>query len=105
MEYTTGVREYRKVNRWFRIGFIYRGDQLGGDVRFSTFVFQVTNCRSGPATGHSIFSAFYKFARNNKIKYIITGSNYLTECCREPQEWGGYSGVDKTLLMAIHKKF
>jgi N-acetyl sugar amidotransferase len=53
----------------------------------------------------AFFSALYKFARKKKIKYIITGSNYSTECCREPQEWGGYSGVDKTLLTDIHKKF
>jgi N-acetyl sugar amidotransferase len=53
----------------------------------------------------AFFSALYKFAKKNKIKHIITGSNYSTECCREPEEWGGYPGVDKTLLNDIHKKF
>ena len=34
------------------------------------------------------FSELYKFARKYKIKYILTGSNFSTECCREPEEWG-----------------
>lgn len=53
----------------------------------------------------AFFSGLYKFARKNKIKYILTGSNYSTECCREPEEWGGYPGIDKTLFQDIHKKF
>ena len=54
---------------------------------------------------YAFFSALYKFARKNKIKYILTGSNYSTECCREPEEWGGYLGIDKKLLKDIHSKF
>lgn len=53
----------------------------------------------------AFFSGLYKFARKNKIKYIITGANYSTECCREPEEWGGYPGIDKTLFDDIHGKF
>ena len=53
----------------------------------------------------AFFSALYKFARKYKIKYILTGSNYSTECCREPQEWGAYLGIDKTLFKDICKKF
>lgn len=53
----------------------------------------------------AFFSALYKFARKNKIKYVLTGSNYSTECCREPEEWGGYPGIDKILFKDIHKKF
>jgi len=53
----------------------------------------------------AFFSALYKFAPKHKIKYIITGSNFSTESCREPEEWGGYPGVDKTLLKSIHSKF
>lgn len=37
----------------------------------------------------AFFSGLYKFARKYKIKHIITGSNFSTECCREPEEWGG----------------
>lgn len=53
----------------------------------------------------AFFSALYKFARKNDIKFILTGSNFSTECCREPEEWGGYPGIDKTLFKDIHKKF
>jgi N-acetyl sugar amidotransferase len=50
------------------------------------------------------FSQLYKFARKHKIKYVFTGSNYSTECCREPEEWGGYLGIDKKLFSDIWLK-
>lgn len=53
----------------------------------------------------AFFSALYKFARKNKIKYVITGANYSTECCREPEEWGAYPGIDKILINDIHARF
>lgn len=53
----------------------------------------------------AFFSGLYKFARKNKIKHIITGSNFSTECCREPEEWGGYLGIDKLLFNDINNKF
>ncbi|QIL39209.1 N-acetyl sugar amidotransferase [Pedobacter sp. HDW13] len=53
----------------------------------------------------AFFSALYKFARKNKIKHIITGANFSTECCREPEEWGAYPGIDKLLINDIHNKF
>jgi len=46
----------------------------------------------------AFFSGLYKFARQYKLKHIITGSNFSTECCREPEEWGGYLGIDKRLF-------
>jgi N-acetyl sugar amidotransferase len=52
----------------------------------------------------SFFSGLYKFARQHGIKHIITGSNFSTECCREPEEWGGYLGIDKTLFGDIWTK-
>lgn len=52
----------------------------------------------------AFFSGLYSFARKYKIKHIITGSNYSTECCREPEEWGGYLGVDTVLFNDIWKK-
>jgi N-acetyl sugar amidotransferase len=52
----------------------------------------------------AFFSGLYKFARKYKIKHIITGSNFSTECCREPEEWGGYLGIDKTLFGDIWQK-
>lgn len=53
----------------------------------------------------AFFSALYKFAKKHKIKYVITGGNYSTECCREPEEWGAYPGIDKTLINDIYSKF
>ncbi len=53
----------------------------------------------------AFFSALYQFARKNKIKYILTGANYSTECCREPDEWGAYPGIDKRLIKDIHQQF
>ena len=53
----------------------------------------------------AFFSAMYKFARKHRIKYVLTGGNYSTECCREPEEWGGYPGIDLRLFKDIHKQF
>jgi N-acetyl sugar amidotransferase len=53
----------------------------------------------------AFFSALYRFARKNRIKHVLTGANYSTECCREPEEWGGYPGIDKTLFLDIHARF
>ena len=53
----------------------------------------------------AFFSGLYKFARAHKIKHVITGSNYSTECCREPEEWGGYLGIDSMLFHDIHRQF
>ena len=53
----------------------------------------------------AFFSSIYRFAKKNRIKYVINGGNYSTECCREPEEWGAYPGIDKTLVKDIHKQF
>lgn len=53
----------------------------------------------------AFFSALYKFARENRIKYVLTGGNYSSECIREPTEWGAYPGIDKTFIFDIHAKF
>jgi putative aminotransferase len=53
----------------------------------------------------AFFSGLYKFARKYGIKHIITGANFSTECCREPEEWGGYLGIDKSLFGDIWRKF
>jgi N-acetyl sugar amidotransferase len=73
------------------------------DLQRSYFLAQVPNV-DGPQD-IAFFSALYKFARKNNIKYVFTGSNYSTECCREPYEWGAYLGIDKKFTLAIHKKF
>jgi len=53
----------------------------------------------------AFFATLYKFARQNNIRYILTGGNYSTECCREPEEWGAYPGIDKTLIADIHQRY
>jgi N-acetyl sugar amidotransferase len=53
----------------------------------------------------AFFSALYRFARKHRIKHVLTGGNYSTECCREPEEWGAYPGIDKTLILDIHRRF
>ena len=53
----------------------------------------------------AFFSSMYKFARKHKIKHVITGSNFSTECCREPEEWGGYLGIDKELFADIWRQY
>jgi N-acetyl sugar amidotransferase len=53
----------------------------------------------------AFFSALYKFARKHRIQHVITGSNFSTECCREPEEWGGYLGIDRRLFGDIHRRF
>jgi N-acetyl sugar amidotransferase len=54
---------------------------------------------------YAFFSGLYKFAKKNKIKYVLTGGNYSTECCREPEEWGGFAGIDTLLVKDIYTKF
>lgn len=53
----------------------------------------------------AFFSGLYEFAKKNRIKYVLTGGNYSTECCREPEEWGAYPGIDKRLIYDIFNKF
>ena len=73
------------------------------DLQRSYFQAQVPNI-DGPQD-IAFFSAMYKFAKKNKVKYVLTGSNYSTECCREPYQWGAYLGIDKKFTMGLHKKF
>lgn len=54
---------------------------------------------------YAFFSSLYRFAKKNKIKYVLTGGNFSTECCREPEEWGAFPGIDKTLVKDIHGQF
>lgn len=52
---------------------------------------------------HAIFAALYNFAEQNKIKYVLNGLNFATECIM-PQNWG-YQAMDYRHLKSIHKKF
>ena len=53
---------------------------------------------------HAFFAMMYKFAEKHKIKNILTGGNYSTECVRNPIEWMYYQS-DSIQLKDIHKKF
>lgn len=53
---------------------------------------------------HAFFATMYRFAEKNKIKYILTGGNYSTECVRNPLEWM-YFQSDSIQLKDIHKKY
>lgn len=54
---------------------------------------------------YAFFSGLYKFAKKHKINYVLTGGNFSTECCREPEEWGGFPGIDLRLVRDIHGQF
>jgi len=51
---------------------------------------------------HAFFAMMYKFAEQYKVKYILTGANYSTECIRNPIEWMYYQS-DSIQLRDIHK--
>lgn len=53
---------------------------------------------------HAIFATMYNFAAKYRIKYILTGANFSTECVRDPLEWK-YHASDLVFLKDIHKKF
>lgn len=54
-------------------------------------------------TDHAFLAALYKICTDFKISYIITGSNYATECIL-PRSWS-YNAKDLTQLRAIYRKF
>lgn len=53
---------------------------------------------------HAFFASLYNFAAKHKIKYILNGGNYSTECVREPLEWH-YHASDLRQLKDIHRRF
>lgn len=53
---------------------------------------------------HVFFATMYNFAAKYKVKYVLTGANYSTECVKNPYEWH-YPASDLIQLKDIHKKF
>jgi N-acetyl sugar amidotransferase len=53
---------------------------------------------------HAFVAALYNYAAARKIKYILNGGNYSTECVREPLEWH-YHASDLRQLRDIHRRF
>jgi N-acetyl sugar amidotransferase len=50
-----------------------------------------------------IFAALYNYATQYKIKHVLTGGNFSTECIREPNEWVYQN--DLRMILDIHRKF
>ena len=53
---------------------------------------------------YAFFATLYKYAKKFKIKTILTGGNFSTECIRNPVSWMYFQSDDKQ-LRSIHKKF
>lgn len=53
---------------------------------------------------HAFFATMYKFASKYKVKTILTGGNYSTECVRNPLEWMYYQS-DSIQLNDIYSRF
>jgi N-acetyl sugar amidotransferase len=53
---------------------------------------------------HAFIATLYHFANKHKIKYILNGGNYATECVRNPLEWL-YYGTDMAQLRDIQRRF
>ena len=53
---------------------------------------------------HAFFATMYHFANKYKIKYILNGGNFSTECIRNPKDWI-YYGTDMSMIKDIRKKF
>jgi N-acetyl sugar amidotransferase len=53
---------------------------------------------------HAFFATMYNFAAKHRVKYILTGANYSTECVKNPLEWI-YFGTDVRQIRDIHRQF
>jgi len=53
---------------------------------------------------HAFVAVLYNFAEKYKIKYILNGGNFSTECVRNPMEWL-YYGTDMAQIKDIREQF
>jgi len=53
---------------------------------------------------HAFIATLYQFAEKHKIKYILNGGNFSTECVQYPMKWL-YYGTDMSQINDIRKKF
>ena len=58
------------------------------DLQLSFFKSGVSHIDS--PQDHAFFATMYNFAEKYKIRHILTGANYSTECVRNPLEWMYY---------------
>lgn len=71
--------------------------------------FQLSYIKSGLSNidvpqDHAFVATLYNFANKHKIKYILNGGNYSTECVRNPMEWL-YYGTDMAQIKDILHRF
>ncbi len=72
------------------------------DLQLSFFKAQVPHLDT--PQDHAFFASIYNYAAKYKIKYILNGGNFSTECVREPLEWH-YHASDLKHINDIHSKF
>lgn len=53
---------------------------------------------------HAFFATMYNFAAKYRIRTILTGANFSTECVRNPTEWM-YFATDVRQIRDIHGRF
>lgn len=53
---------------------------------------------------HAFFATMYHFANKYKIRYILNGGNFSTECVRNPKDWL-YYGTDMPMIKDIRRQF
>ena len=53
---------------------------------------------------HAFIATLYNFAAKHKIKYILNGGNYSTECVRNPLEFF-YYGTDMAQIRDIRRQY
>ncbi len=53
---------------------------------------------------HAFIATLYHFANKYNIKYILNGTNFATECVRNPIEWL-YYGTDMRQIRDIYSRF
>lgn len=71
------------------------------DLQLSFFYASVAN--ADIPQDQAIFAALYKIAAEKNFSYVISGSNYATECIL-PVAWG-YDALDAKHIKAIQRKF
>jgi N-acetyl sugar amidotransferase len=53
---------------------------------------------------HAFFATMFHFARKYKIRHILNGGNFSTECVRNPKDWL-YYGTDMSMINDIRRQF
>ncbi len=71
--------------------------------------FQLAYFKSGVPTidvpqDHAFIATLYNFAQKHKIRYILNGGNFSTECVRNPLEFF-YYGTDMPQIRDIQRRF